>query len=197
MNKVKIFQALLLILLAYAGSLGVHAACSIRTLKNVCDICEERGLKKSNLGTDSLPAECPKVNCPEPSLACIKVDSFEPFLKSSYTLTAMVYSNEDDILFKLNTSKDPSSPQQFSYDVRYQNFRTVIQNSTGFIMYDVVNFNLPLYNGESVLSYNCIGGIDNSSTIKGICSTIANNESGNPQSYGFQFVATPNSSPLE
>ncbi|MBI3590779.1 MAG: hypothetical protein HY094_05300 [Candidatus Melainabacteria bacterium] len=198
MNKIKLIAFLFLALSAVFTTVrGASATCSIRTLKNVCDVCEERGLKKSGLSTDSLPAEYPKVNCPEASLACIRTDSFGPFLKSSYTLTAMIDSNGDDVLFKLNTLKDPSSPQKFSYDVRSQNFRTVIQNGSGFIIYDVVNFNLPVYNGENILSYNCIGGIDNSSVIKGLCSTIANNGNGSLQLYGFQFTAIPNVGPLQ
>ena len=59
----------------------VQANCSIRTLKNVCDICEERALKKANLNVDSANQNQPEVNCPTSSFSCIQQDTFIPLLK--------------------------------------------------------------------------------------------------------------------
>ena len=79
---------IILLVLAFIFPYSASSHCSIRTLKNVCDICEERAIEK--LQTDSIPAQCPEVMCPETSLACVKPDSFNPFLRTSYTLTAMI-----------------------------------------------------------------------------------------------------------
>ena len=171
------------------------AKCSIQTLRNVCEVCEERAL--SNLSTDSICPKCPEVNCPTASLACIQLDSFEPFLKSNYTLSTNLPEGTTDISFKLNILKNDQVKGAFKYDIRNKNFRTVIEENTGFIFYDLINFNLPVQIGEELYSYSCIGSIDNTSAINGICSTIAPDEEKKPASYSFGFTALPNENPLQ
>lgn len=195
-QAIKLLLILTLVLLATSTS--VYAACSTKTLRNVCNICEERAL--SNLDTDSVCPKtiCPEVSCPSISKACVRTDSFQHLLLPNYTLTAMLLSQDtNDLTYKLSISKDANISGIFNYDVRYLNFRTALENSVGFILYDVVNFNLPITQKDKVLSYNCIGGIDNISNINGICSTIAPNEAGNAQLYNFKFTAIPASNPLQ
>ena len=169
--------------------ISTKAKCSIRTLKNVCNICEERALEK--LSIDSACPVCPEVNCPAQSHACIQQNSFEPFLKQNYTLIAMIWQDQDDVLFKLNITKNTLDPRVFNYEVRYRNMHPVIRNSRGFLTYDIVNFNLPMEIGERFYSFNCNGGIDLNSTLNGSCSTIAPDNKGTPTLYSFEFVALP------
>jgi len=197
-NRIKNLSTIPVILtvtILLTSQTSVSSRCSINTLRNVCEICEERAL--SNLSTDSVCPACPEINCPTASLACIKLDSFEPFLKPNYTLSTNLPEGISDISFMLNISKNNQTKGAFQYDVRGQNFRTVIQENTGFIFYDLVNFNLPVQIGEELYSYNCIGSIDTTSAINGICSTIARNEEREPASYSFQFTALPSDSPLQ
>ncbi len=188
---------ILIIILLTTESLYMSsfARCSIDTLKNVCDVCEERALSKLN--TDSICPACPEVNCPQPSQACIKLNSFENFLSSNYTLNAMIWSGQPDEIYKLSISKSTDFNGAFNYDVRYKNFRTAAAGNTGFLLYDIVNFNLPLQLGDKLYSYNCIGGIDNTSSLKGVCSTIAQDDFGTVNVYSFPFTALPSSSPLQ
>lgn len=167
--------------------------CSTRILKKICDVCEERALSKLN--TDSVCPVCPEVNCPQVSYACIKTDTFVPLLKESYTLSATL--DNDGLLLKLNFKKNEDSPTTLKYDVRSQNFRTLVSNAIAFIFYDLINFNVPLQLKDSLFSYNCLGVINNTSTISGLCSTLANDENNQPKYYGFQFTAIPNDSPIK
>ena len=144
---------LLLLFINLFFSLRVNAACSTRTLKQVCDICEQRGLSK--LSTDSKCPVCEPVNCPTASLACIRPDSFEGSLRTKYTLTTKLLDGENDIIFRINTVKSQDSPNTFSYDVRAQNYRVITSGGIGFIFYDIVTFALPVYSGTGLLSYNC------------------------------------------
>ncbi len=196
MRSIKLISALVifLLILSVFVQTTAFARCSIKTLRNVCEVCEERALTK--LDTDSVCPTCPEVNCPTASLACIKLDSFEPFLKSNYTLSTNLPEGDSDISFKLNISKNNQIKGLFKYDVRAQNFRTVIEENTGFLFYDLVNFNLPITLGGKLFSYNCIGSIENTSVITGICCTIPPDEGNKPKSYSFQFTAVPNESPL-
>ena len=185
------------LLLAESIFSSAIARCSIDTLRNVCNICEERALSKTELKTDSACPACPEVNCPQVSQACIQVDSFTNFLASSYTVNAMIWDGEPDVTYKLNVSKNSEVIGSFKYDLRYNNFRTAVADSTGFIFYDIVNFNLPLDILGQTYSYNCIGTIDNTSQIKGLCSTIADDGEGKTTSYSFLFTAIPNSNPIQ
>ena len=198
MKNKKLISALIILLLVVSIQFfksASYAKCSINTLRNVCEVCEERAL--SNLSTDSICPKCSEVNCPSASLACIKLDSFEPFLKSNYTLSTNLPEGITNISFKLNIIKNDQIKGVFKYDVREQNFRTVIEENTGFLFYDLVNFNLPVQTGEELYSYSCIGSIDNTSAINGICSTIAPNEERKPASYSFKFTALPSENPLQ
>ena len=171
-------------------SLPADAACSIRTLKNICDVCEQRALNK--LSTDSIKCPvCESVNCPTASLACIRPDSFEAVFRSKYTLTTQILDAKNDIIFRINTSKSQDSPNAFSYDVRAQNYREIINDGIGFIFYDIVNFTLPVYLNTKLLSYSCTGVIDNASVIKGYCSTAASSNNESPKTYGGTFIAIP------
>ncbi|OGI18511.1 MAG: hypothetical protein A3B68_07135 [Candidatus Melainabacteria bacterium RIFCSPHIGHO2_02_FULL_34_12] len=190
----KLFCFYISIFISLVFPLSVNARCSIEALKNVCNICAERA--ESKLTTDSTCPVCPEINCPSPSLACIKLDSFQPFLKSSYTIT----SNDQNLnfLFKLNIVKNDNNKNLFLYDVRYRNFRTITQNNFGYLLYDIVNFNLPIEYDDYLYSYNCTGAIDNTSVIKGTCSTIANdNAETGIQTYSWQFTAIPSDTPLQ
>ena len=189
-----ILETFLIILVVVSNFSPALATCSIRTLKNVCTVCEEKAVNKLN--TDSACPVCPEVNCPAASLACIQTDSFAPLLKQSYTLTGTV-ENEQNVVFKLNISKNETSPSSFFYDVRYRNFQIAIKDSIGFLIYDVVNFNLPYEVGNQMYSFNCIGGIDTSSVLRGNCSTIYKDSTGTAQSYSFPFIATPDESPIQ
>ncbi len=192
----KLIALTLLVILSFILPDAAHSNCSIRTLKNVCDICEERALEK--LGTDSASnGQCPEIKCPEPSLACVRLDSFKPFLKGSYTLVAMVWQDLPDVVFKIDISERAPTPNTFFYDVRNQNFKMALKDSVGFILYDVVNFNLPFGSGEKTYSYNCIGSINNDSAIEGVCSTVATDEEGNSLTYGWPFIAHPSDNPLQ
>ena len=195
-----IFKFLIIILLSLAAVLitqtSANARCSIDTLKNVCTICEERAL--NSLSLDSACPVCPEVTCPKASQACIRLNSFEPFLSSNYTLTGMIWQDvQDDVLFKLNIAKNENTSSTFNYEVRYDNFRIALQNGMGLLLYDIVSFSLPVSYGEGLLSYNCIGAIDNTSIFQGVCSTIANDGAGNPRPYSWTFTAIPNSNPLQ
>lgn len=170
------------------------AKCAISTLLRMCDVCEERAISKLNIDSLCPKQECPEVNCPTASLACIRIDSFEPFLKQNYTISAKL--GEMDLVMKFNLTKNEQAPNTFHYDIRQANYRLLIDKAVGFLVYDIVNFNLPLQYGESILSYSCVGSIDNSSIIKGLCSTIAPDENKKPNSYGFEFTAIPSFSPL-
>ncbi len=171
--------------------LPVYANCSTRTLKQVCDVCEQRALNK--LSTDSVKCPvCEPVNCPTASLACIRPDSFEALLRSKYTLTTKLLDGENDTIFRINTLKREDSPNAFSYDVRAQNYRQIINDGIGFIFYDIVTFTLPVYSGTQLLSYSCTGVIDSSSVIKGYCSCAAsNNNNDEPKTYGGTFISIP------
>ena len=169
--------------------------CSINVLKHVCDVCEERSLSKLN--TDSTCPPCREINCPTSSLSCVQPDSFDPFLKANYTFTSNKQDGSIDTLLKLSFSKQESYIGDFKYTVRGQNFRTLIENGTGYHAYDLVQFNVPIYYNDTLYSYNCIGIIDTSSVIKGSCSTIAPDENKNLKVYGLSFTATPNISPLK
>ncbi len=168
--------------------------CSTRILKKVCDMCEERALNK--LSTDSQSPVAGQVNCPTTSLACLQSDSYFPLLRENYTISIMT-NNKPDLLYKLNISKDINTPQYFNYKVRYANFQTALENATGYLSYNLVNFNLPLQFDSNIYSYNCIGLINNVSIISGTCTTIAENESGELHPYSSTFIAIPNFSPLQ
>lgn len=191
----KLVLSIIILVLTFIFPYIASSHCSIRTLKNVCEICEEHALEK--LQADSIKTQCPEITCPEPSLACVRTDSFDPFLRSSYTLTAMVWQDLPDVIFKLSISKNNIVPNTFNYDVRYENFRMALKDSIGFLVYDIVNFNLPLNDGEKTYSYNCIGNIDNNSFLKGVCSTVISDEEGNGKTYGWSFTAAPSSNPLQ
>ena len=186
---------IILLVLAFIFPYSASSHCSIRTLKNVCDICEERAIEK--LQADSVPAQCPEVMCPEPSLACVKPNSFEPFLRTNYTLIAMIWQDLPDVIFKLNISRNNLTSNSFNYDVRYENFRMALKESTGFLFYDIVNFNLPFNDGDKTYLYNCIGSINRSSILEGVCSTVTIDDQGNGKTYGWSFTAVPNESPLQ
>ena len=164
------------------------AKCSINTLRKVCDVCEEKAVSK--LKTDSACPTCAK--CPSPSVTCIKLNSFSPFLKNSYSLALKTRDGEIEINFNLIIRKEESEPTSFSYDIRDRSYNPLVYESTGFLFYDLVNFNLPLSDGEKLYSYNCLGAIDNTSEIKGVCTTIANNESGEASAFGYLFSGVPN-----
>ena len=182
-------KLILLLLLLITIPLAANAACSTRTLKQVCDICAEKA--QSKLHTDTSCPVCEKVNCPTASLACIRLDSFEALLRSKYTLTTKLLGNGEDLVFRINTAQSQDSPNTFSYETRGQNYRLINNDGFGFIFYDVVNFTLPVYAETQLLSYNCTGAIDSSSVIKGYCSTITPNSNGQPQTYGGSFIAIP------
>ena len=197
MNIIKLLLLLCsFIITSLALPVCAKSKCQIRTLKQVCDVCEERALNK--LSTGSVCPQCPEVNCPAVSQACIRTDSFKPFLKSSYTLTAMIWEGHPDMVFKLNIIEG-HSPGTFLYDVRYRNFHIAISDNLGFLIYDVVNFTLPLSSGENnIVSYSCVGTIDNTSVLIGLCSSITRDSSDiNLKSYSFPFTAVPDSNVLQ
>lgn len=186
----KLILTLFVFLLAVPGA---NAKCAISTLLRMCDACEERAISRLNI--DSIcPKQEPEVTCPTASLACIRTDSFEPFLKQNYTISAKL--GDVDLVMKFNLTKNEQAPNSFYYDIRHANYRLLIDKAVGFLIYDIVNFNLPIQYGENILSYSCVGSIDNSSVIKGLCSTIAPDENKKPNSYGFEFTAIPSFSPL-
>ena len=166
-----------------------YGVCSSRILSKVCDACADTAI--SNLKIDSLCPKCPELNCPSISQACIRLDSFTPFLKSGYTITKNTDAGVSDLQFNLVISKNQENPNLFSYDVRTPNLKLLIDGAFGFLVYDLINFNLPVQTEGNVLSYNCIGSIDNTSTLNGVCSTIANNEEGKPKPYSFLFTGFP------
>ena len=189
MKKILVLTFLLLSLNLFF-LLSANANCSTRILKQVCDVCEQRALTK--LSTDSIKCPvCEPVNCPTASLACIKPDSFEGVLRSKYTLTTKLLDGVNDSIFRINTIKSQDSPNSFSYDVRTQNYRPIINDGVGFIFYDLVTFTLPVYSGTLLLSYSCTGVIDNVSVIKGYCSTAASSNNDPPKTYGGSFIAIP------
>lgn len=196
MKAYKLIATLSFVLALAVGSTpyNAQAKCSSNILRNVCNLCEDRALSKLNI--DSVCPPCEVVNCPQPSLACIRPDSFEKFLDSNYTLAGIV-TEENETIYRLNIRKEKELPGTFTYDVRLANFRPIVRDSVGFLLYDVINFNLPVVYNEEILSYNCIGVINNTSAFKGFCSTIAPDEEGNPKPYGFEFNALPNESPLQ
>ena len=181
-----------LIILFFTLSLGLQsptlAKCSIRALQNACMICEERA--KSDLDLDSI---CPEVNCPSPSEACIKPSSFEPFLKKSYSLTLDLTGIENSYTSTIYITKNLEFPNIFSYSVRDTFFRPLIEDGTGFVFYDTVNFTLPLVVNRYLLSFNCFGIIDSKSLIKGYCSTVTYDEiTRDRKMLGGLFTASPN-----
>ena len=183
MNRITTTIIAIIVLLAFSIPGEAKGNCSIRTLRNVCEICEERAVSK-------------EVSCPQASLACIQADSFHPFLKANYTLSGML--GEEEAIFKLNITRDLEFPIRFNYEVRYQNFRTALQNGRGFLIYDIVNFNLPVVVDQNLYSYNCIGVIDNTSNINGVCSTLAPGTGiDDLELYSWGFTALPNTSPLQ
>lgn len=173
--------------LLFAWPQNLYAECPVSVLKNLCAACEERALSKLNL--DSI---CPKqatqeFNCPSISKACVHYDSFLPFLKQKYTISANIGGT--NTLFYLNFKKNDDGYSIFNYDVRAQNQRSIITGATGYIYYDVVNFIIPLKYQDNYQPYSCIGIIDNTSTIKGSCTTTAKNGEGILTSYGWSFTA--------
>ncbi len=184
-----IITTLVFILLNLLVPQVADANCSKRTLKQVCDICEEKA--QSKLHPDASCPVCEKVNCPTASLACIRLDSFEALLKSKYTLTTKLLGDGGDLVFRINAAQSQDSPNTFSYETRGQNYKLINNDGFGFIFYDIVNFTLPVYAGTQLLSYNCTGAIDNTSIIKGYCSTITPDSNGQPQTYGGSFIAIP------
>ena len=167
----------------------VYGACSSRTLSKVCDACADTAI--NNLKIDSLCPKCPELNCPSVSQACIRLDSFAPFLKSGYTITKSTDEGIPELQFNLVISKSEEIPNLFSYDVRTPNLKLLVDGAFGFLVYDLINFNLPIRIEDIVLSYNCIGSIDNTSTLKGVCSTITNDKEGKPKPYSFLFTGFP------
>lgn len=198
LQNTKIFLLLLLsIFCNFNVSSYAEDKCSTRVLKKVCDMCEERALNKLSTDSQSSPPEVSgQVNCPTTSLACLQSDSYFPLLRENYTVSIMT-TNESDLLYKLNISKDINTPQYFNYKVRYANFQTTLEKATGYLSYNLVNFNLPLQFNSNIYSYNCIGLINNVSIISGTCTTIAENDSGELQPYGSTFIAIPNFNPLQ
>ena len=170
--------------------LTANANCSTRILKQVCDVCEQRALTKLSTDSTKCPV-CEPVNCPTASLACMRPDSFEALLRSKYTLTTKLLDGVNDTIFRINTVKSQDSPNAFSYDVRAQNYRQIINDGIGFIFYDIVSFNLPVLVGTRLLSYSCTGVIDNSSVIKGYCSTAASSNNNPLKTFGATFISTP------
>ncbi len=171
-------------------SIPANAGCSTRTLKQVCDICEEKAQSKLHIDT-SCPV-CEKVNCPTASLACIRLDSFEALLRTKYTLTAKLLGDGNDLIFRINTAQSQDSPNTFSYETREQNYHLINNDGIGFIFYDVLTFTLPVYAGAQLLSYSCTGIIDTVSVIQGYCSTVASSGNNDAQkTYGGTFIAIP------
>ena len=192
MKKILALSFLLLFITLFFP-LHANASCSTRILKQVCNLCEEKALSK--LHADSVQQTCPvcePINCPTASLACIKRDSFEPLLRTKYTLTTKLLAGDDDLVFRIDTSQSQDSPNTFSYEVRGQNYRLINNDGTGFIFYDIINLTLPVYAGTQLLSYNCTGAIDNASVIKGYCSIVAQGSNDSePKTYGGSFTAIP------
>ena len=195
-NKTNLILLLLILTAIEISTISspAFATCSIRTLKNVSTVCGENAVTK--LSTDSTCPVCPEINCPTASLACIMTDSFNPLLKPSYTITGTVEDGQS-VIFKLNISKNNDYTGSFFYDVRYRNFQIALKDNIGFLIYDVVNFNLPYEVGEQIYSFSCIGGIDTSSVLRGSCSTIYKDSAGITQSYSFPYIATPDESPIQ
>ena len=111
-----------------------NATCSTRTLKQVCDICEEKA--QSKLHTDASCPVCEKVNCPTASLSCIKPDSFEALLRSKYTLTTKVLGDAEDLVFKIDTTQSQDSPNTFSFVYP----RSIHHKIWGVVLYRTGNY---------------------------------------------------------
>ena len=186
MNKTLLI--ILLIITTFILPTVTNAACSTRVLKRVCDVCSERALSK--LDTDSICPPCKTVNPSSTSLSCITLSSFEKYLKSTYLISST--KRETPLNFTASFIKNPGTPGIFKYNIWDANNKLTVSNNSAFLLYDVVNFSLPIISGNVIFSYNCTGGIDNNSVIKGVCSTIAQDEDGTPSPFGFPFVAVPN-----
>lgn len=75
MNAFKLLTYLIIIFIttvSFTQCASAKSRCKIETLRNVCQICEERALSK--LDTDSV---CPEVKCPEVSKNCTELNSFD------------------------------------------------------------------------------------------------------------------------
>lgn len=108
-------------------------------------------------------------------------------------LTGKIREDQVEEEFKLTISKSQSFPGVFLYDVLYKNLEVALKDSVGFLLYDIISFNLPVKIEENVISYNCLGIIDDHSFLNGICSTIAPNELGESKSYSWSFTGIPSS----
>ena len=188
MNQIKLSLFVFFIITNLIFSYNANAACSTRTLKRVCDVCEERALKK--LDTDSVCPSCPEVSCPANN-SCIRLDSFDSLLRPVYAVTSASNDGGSKFLFWLNIQKNNESPSSFNYEIWSSDNNLLLKDTIGFLLYDVISFNVPVPSGASVLSYSCTGGIDSNSVLKGLCSTIAPDESGNPKSYSWDFTGLP------
>lgn len=81
---------------------------------------------------------------------------------------------------------------QFVLKLNAPKYQKIVQNLIALI-HDIISFNLPVKIEENVISYNCLGIIDDYSFLNGICSTIAPNELGESKSYSWSFTAIPSS----
>lgn len=188
MGIFKTILTLCFVFLILLSLLPANAECSTRTLKQICDVCEQRILNKLSTDSTKCPV-CEPVNCPTASLSCMRPDSFAALLRTKYTLTAKLFEGGNDTIFRINTVQSQGSPNSFSYDVRAQNYRPIINDGIGFIFYDVISFTLPVYSSTQLLSYSCTGIIDRDSVIKGYCSTVSSSDP--PKTYGATFIAIP------
>lgn len=156
------------------GTLGINSVCPVCPVQQNCPACPSTTCPTSNL--------CPPQNI------CADPNGFQQYLASSYRATVNVTQGQTESFQISIFGKDSSGV--FQYDALDLINLKSVHSAFGSILYNLVEFNLPVING-SLVSAHCIGIIDITSKIQGGCNGIYS-VNGNYQYFGGLFSAFPN-----
>gem|GEM_PF-7088769 len=114
--------------------------------------------------------------------------NYNKYIKFPYKLTF-----KDSVInvdYRLHSLGINDKTNVFQYNL-YSPDGELIVTAGGDTNHEQISFVLPAYNGEELSNYYCTGIINKDSSIKGICETIAINNSGALQASVESFIAIP------
>ena len=114
--------------------------------------------------------------------------NYNKYVKFPYKLT--FNDSIIDVDYRLHSLGINDKTNLFQYNI-YSPDGEFIVTAGGDTNHDQISFVLPAYNGEQLSNYYCTGSLNKDSYIKGICETIALNNSGALQVYVEACTAVP------
>lgn len=179
----KIKNTIILTLLAIACFLIqdiAGASCTPRQRQKICNVCTVGALNGS---------QC--MNASSISSSCLADGDFNKYLKFPYLIT--LKNSVGDLQFVMR-SNGVDTKNTFIYNLYGADGVARVLGVAGHTYYESINFLLPT-NSSVTLALNsnyCVGTIEESGTIQGICEVIfIANQAGNIQQGATSFTASP------